>query len=70
MGQTSVVGRDSRGSRTVQEEIEKALAAMHGHPVCIVGAGRTDSGVHASGQVAHFISDIASIPAGRFELTP
>lgn len=55
------------GSRTVQEEIEKALAAMHGHPVCIVGAGRTDSGVHASGQVAHFISDIASIPAGRFE---
>ncbi len=55
------------GSRTVQEEIEKALATMHGHPVSIVGAGRTDSGVHASGQVAHFITDIASIPADRFE---
>lgn len=55
------------GSRTVQQEIEKALATMHGRPLSIVGAGRTDSGVHASGQVAHFITDIASIPADRFE---
>jgi len=52
--------------RTVQEEIERALAKMHGHPVPINGSGRTDSGVHAAGQVANFSTDIASIPAERF----
>ncbi len=55
------------GTRTVQESIESALETMHGHPVPIVGAGRTDSGVHAVGQVAHFTTDIARIPADRFE---
>lgn len=54
--------------RTVQEELEKALGKMHGHTVSVMGAGRTDSGVHAAGQVAHFVTDINSIPAGRFEL--
>jgi len=52
--------------RTVQEEIERALAKMHGHPVALIGSGRTDSGVHAAGQVANFHTDIASIPADRF----
>lgn len=55
------------GTRTIQETIESALEKMHGHPVPIIGAGRTDSGVHAVGQVAHFATDIASIPADRFE---
>jgi tRNA pseudouridine38-40 synthase len=52
--------------RTVQEEIEKALARMHGHDVPLIGSGRTDSGVHAAGQVANFYTDIARIPAERF----
>jgi tRNA pseudouridine38-40 synthase len=52
--------------RTVQEEIEKALAKMHGHPVPLIGSGRTDSGVHAVGQVANFHTDIARIPPDRF----
>lgn len=52
--------------RTVQEEIEKALAKMHGHAVPLIGSGRTDSGVHAVGQVANFPTDIARIPAERF----
>ncbi len=40
--------------RTVQEEIEKALQAVLKHPVTLHGAGRTDAGVHAAAQVAHF----------------
>lgn len=55
-----------KAARTAQEELEKALATMHGHPVPTVAAGRTDSGVHARGQVANFYTDIRSIPAGRF----
>lgn len=54
--------------RSVQEVLETALEKMHGHGVAVMGAGRTDSGVHAAGQVAHFVTDIKSIPAGRFEL--
>ena len=40
--------------RTVQAEVEKALAELVKAPVGVVGAGRTDSGVHARGQSAHF----------------
>lgn len=39
---------------TVEEEIESALAQILRQPVNIIGQGRTDSGVHAEGQVAHF----------------
>jgi tRNA pseudouridine38-40 synthase len=39
---------------------------MHGHPVHVLAAGRTDSGVHATGQVANFHSDIDSIAPERF----
>lgn len=44
--------------RTVQEEIEKAIASIVGSHINLHGAGRTDSGVHAAAQVAHF--DVAS----------
>ena len=40
---------------TIQEKIEKALLPLNGDiRVPIIGAGRTDTGVHALGQVAHF----------------
>lgn len=39
--------------RTVQDELEKALERLYGRRLTVVGAGRTDSGVHADGQVAH-----------------
>jgi len=38
----------------VQDALERALAGICAQPVRIAGAGRTDAGVHASGQVAHF----------------
>jgi tRNA pseudouridine38-40 synthase len=51
--------------RTVQEEIEKVLQSVQKRPVTIYGAGRTDAGVHAAAQVAHF-EMIGSIPAHRW----
>jgi tRNA pseudouridine38-40 synthase len=39
---------------SIQESIEKAIASITGTSVTIHGAGRTDSGVHAAAQVAHF----------------
>lgn len=41
--------------RTVQGEVERAASAAFGVPIEIVGSGRTDSGVHARGQVAHMM---------------
>ncbi|MFH1359623.1 MAG: tRNA pseudouridine(38-40) synthase TruA [Candidatus Omnitrophota bacterium] len=46
-----------KNSRTVQDEIEKASKHIFKQPIRLVGSGRTDSGVHASGQVAHFQTD-------------
>ncbi len=40
--------------RTVQGEIEKAGKKLFGKDIKVIGAGRTDSGVHAEGQVANF----------------
>jgi tRNA pseudouridine38-40 synthase len=39
---------------SVQAELERALSTLHHEPVRVTGAGRTDSGVHALGQVASF----------------
>lgn len=38
---------------SVQEALETAASALDGAPVSVQGAGRTDRGVHATGQVAH-----------------
>lgn len=39
---------------TVQQALESALGAIADHPVFVTCAGRTDTGVHATGQVVHF----------------
>jgi tRNA pseudouridine38-40 synthase len=47
--------------RTVQGEIENALSTLYRGPIETIVAGRTDAGVHATGQVAH-----ADLPEGDF----
>ena len=45
-----------RHSESVQETLEQALSQVANHRVQIVAAGRTDAGVHATGQVVSFTS--------------
>lgn len=40
--------------RTVQDHLQRALSAIAGEPVSVHAAGRTDTGVHALAQIAHF----------------
>ncbi len=57
--------RQANAERTVQAEIERAIASVTGHSSTLVGAGRTDAGVHAAAQIAHFAAP-AVIPAERW----
>ena len=51
---TNFVGWQRQASgRSVQGLVEEALSRIEGSPVAVVGAGRTDAGVHALGQVAN-----------------
>lgn len=52
--------------RTVQGVIAAALAEMEQQPVTLYGAGRTDAGVHARGQVAHFVTQ-SRIPLSGYQ---
>ncbi|MEO5573011.1 MAG: tRNA pseudouridine(38-40) synthase TruA [Gammaproteobacteria bacterium] len=46
------------GVRTVQACVEQALSKVANQPIRVITAGRTDSGVHASGQVIHFDTEV------------
>ncbi|MCS6988272.1 MAG: tRNA pseudouridine(38-40) synthase TruA [Chloroherpetonaceae bacterium] len=48
--------------RAIQAELEKLFSQLLREPVEITGAGRTDAGVHAVGQVANFITKNDSFP--------
>ncbi len=47
----------SKAGRSVQGTIQDAFKQFTGSDAIVVGSGRTDSGVHARGQVAHVITD-------------
>jgi len=56
--------RQQQNLITIQEVLEKAVGFATGRAVSIKGAGRTDAGVHAAGQVANFFTD-TPIPERR-----
>lgn len=56
--------RQKKNTRTVQETIEHAIGNVVGEDIILYGAGRTDAGVHAKNQVAHFRTT-SLIPAVR-----
>lgn len=47
---------------SVQDALERALAAIADAPVRITGAGRTDAGVHATSQIVHFDAPVERPP--------
>ena len=53
---------EGAGIPTIQETLARAIQAVVAHPVSLVGSSRTDAGVHAKGQVAHFDTDQLQIP--------
>ena len=55
-----------KNERTVQETVEDALKKLHKKHVTVTGSGRTDSGVHAAGQVANFYTSIKSMEGRHF----
>ena len=63
---TSYVGwQRQKNGVSVQELVEKAVFEITGENSNVTASGRTDAGVHANGQVAHFKTR-SSVPAERF----
>lgn len=59
--------RQSNGE-TVQGELERAVERVLKHPANVTLAGRTDAGVHATGQVGMFETENESLPVERVPL--
>jgi tRNA pseudouridine38-40 synthase len=59
---TEFLGWQAQGNgRTIQERIESVLFQITQKKISITGSGRTDSGVHAEAQVAHFVLEHSSL---------
>lgn len=53
-------------SRSIQEDLQRALSTICREEIAVTGAGRTDTGVHASYYVAHFDSEKEQLDDSRF----
>jgi tRNA pseudouridine38-40 synthase len=53
---------EGAGIPTIQEIVARAITSVVRHPVTLIGSSRTDAGVHAKGQLAHFDTDQTQIP--------
>jgi tRNA pseudouridine38-40 synthase len=53
---------EGHGIPTIQETLSRAITSVVRHPTKIVGSSRTDAGVHAKGQLAHFDTTQVQIP--------
>lgn len=51
-----------KNSNAIQPLIQKALETFLRHPIDLTGSSRTDAGVHAKGQTAHFDTDLVFEP--------
>ena len=60
--------RQEDGIPSIQQSIETAITKFCGQDITITGAGRTDAGVHAYGQIAHFDLDYGDRPLNGFDL--
>ncbi|MDD7324839.1 MAG: tRNA pseudouridine(38-40) synthase TruA, partial [Dialister sp.] len=58
--------RQTRTEETIQGKLEKALRKLTGEEVQVIGAGRTDAGVHARGQCAN-VQLSAALPVRQLE---
>jgi len=57
--------QSQKNGNTVEDMVREAIYLLTGEKVDVIGSGRTDSGVHAYGQVANFYTQ-SSIPADKF----
>jgi tRNA pseudouridine38-40 synthase len=54
--------------KTIQGELNRAIKKALNEEYCVVGAGRTDTGVHSSGQICHFNYNEIKIPRHKIRL--
>jgi tRNA pseudouridine38-40 synthase len=57
-----------KNAQSIQSLIQKALQTALRHPLDLTGSSRTDAGVHANGQTAHFDTDVA-IDLGKLRIS-
>jgi len=67
VGQNYCGWQKQKNGLSIQEVITSAIFSVTGEKVALSGSGRTDSGVHAAGQVANF-QTTSTIPPDRFSL--
>ena len=54
--------------KTIQGELNRAIKKAFNESYCTFGAGRTDAGVHSSGQICHFNYDSIKVPRHKIRL--